>query len=178
MFVASVAALLAVTVGCGGSTQHAGTTTTSPTSESSTVAPTTMPPTTGSVVPAPPGRLPPVDVTAEIAALFPTPFANTLPMELAVEVTVRLRSSFETTGFFADVGGVSLISYPVAGGDEAAFVIEVRNREESGDDTSPGYDLVVVMQPDQNGTWAVTSATRQTICSRGPAAGTDPPLCV
>ena len=94
------------------------------------------------------------------------------------EVSVRLRTSFETAGFSADVGGVSLVPFPQAGDDAAALVIEVRNREDSADDTSPGYDLVVVMRPDQSGSWAVTSATRQTICRRGVAFDTDPPLCI
>ena len=110
--------------------------------------------------------------------MFPTPFVASSALDLAVEVTIRLRASFEAVGFSADVGAVSVLQRPVAGGEEAALVIEVRNREESGDDTTPGYDLVVLMQPDQTGNWSVTSATRQAICRRGIASDTDPPLCV
>ena len=130
------------------------------------------------VVPAPPGRLPPVDVTDEILALFPTPFTASSALELAVEVGDRLNASFTTMGFFADLRGVSLTPVPGAGGEAMAYVIEVRNREESGDDTTPGYDLVITMEPDATGTWVVTAATRQTICSRGIDWSTDPPLCV
>ena len=92
-----------------------------------------------------------MDVTGEITALFPAPFTAATSLELANEVNTRLRSSFETTGFSADVGGVSLVPYPSAGDDAMALVIEVRNREDSADDTSPGYDLVVGMRPDQTG---------------------------
>jgi hypothetical protein len=70
------------------------------------------------------------------------------------------------------------VGVPAEGTDAMAFVIEVRTREESGDDTTPGYDLVVLMRPDDAGTWTVTSATRQTICARGISWTTDPPLCV
>ena len=129
-------------------------------------------------VPALPGRLPPVDVTGEVKALFPTPVAARFGLELVPEVIGRLQTGFAAAGFFADVGLVSVVSSPVAGGEEVALVFEVRNREESGDDTSPGYDLVVVMQSARTGNWDVTSASRQTICSRGVAWNTDPPLCV
>lgn len=148
------------------------------TAPATTAPPTTVAPTTSSIVAAPPGRLPPVDVTGEITALFPAPFSAATSLELANEVNTRLRSSFETTGFSADVGGVSLVPYPSDGDDAMALVIEVRNREDSADDTSPGYDLVVVMRPDQTGSWAVTSATRQTICRRGVASDADPPVCI
>ena len=125
-----------------------------------------------------PGRLPPVDATDEIKALFPTPVAANSGLDLVPEVFARLQASFAATGFAADVGFVSLVSTPMAGAEEVALVFEVRNREESGDDTTPGYDLAVVMESDQSGSWAVTSASRQTICRRGIAWNTDPPLCV
>jgi hypothetical protein len=117
-------------------------------------------------------------VTAEVAALFPTPLAALSPLELIPEVIGHLQASFAATGFFAEVGLVSHVSSPLADGEEVALVFEIRNREESGDDTTPGYDLVVVMQSDPTGSWSATSAARQTICSRGAAWGTDPPLCI
>ncbi|MGB8858573.1 MAG: hypothetical protein WCC60_04925 [Ilumatobacteraceae bacterium] len=129
-------------------------------------------------MPALPGRLPPVDVASEIGVLFPTPVAAAFGMDLIPEVVTRLQASFAAAGFFADVGNVSLVSSPIAGGEEVALVFEVRNREESGDDTSPGYDLAVVMQSSQPGEWTFASAFRQTICSRGIASNTDPPLCI
>lgn len=130
------------------------------------------------VVLALPGRLPSIDATDEITALFPTPIAALFPLELVPEIIGGLQTSFVATGFFADVGLVSQVSSPLADGEEVALVFEIRNREESGDDATPGYDLVVVMQSDQTGNWLVTSAARQTICSRGAAWGTDPPLCI
>ncbi len=174
---ASPSAILS-TIPAGTTSSTVGAPATLSISPPTTMGPTTVPPPTSSVVPAPPGRLWPVDATGQIQALFPTPFTASLAMELAVEVTTRLRASFDAAGFFADVGGVSLVHAPAAGGEAASFVIEVRNLEESGDDSTPGYDLVVVMRPDQSGNWAVTSATRQTICKRGAALNTDPPLCI
>jgi hypothetical protein len=149
-------------------------------SSSTTAAPTDSSMTTPNppVVLALPGRLPSIDATDEITALFPTPIAALSPLELVPEIIGGLQSSFAATGFFADVGLVSHVSSPLADGEEVALVFEIRNREESGDDTTPGYDLVVIMQSDQAGNWVVTSAARQTICSRGAAWGTDPPLCI
>jgi hypothetical protein len=131
-----------------------------------------------SVVLALPGRLPAVDATDEITALFPTPLAAASPLELIPEIIDRLQTDFAAKGFFADIGLMSRVSSPLANGEEVAVVFEVRNREESGDDTTPGYDLVIVMQTDQNGNWLVTSAARQEICTRGVAWDTDPPLCI
>jgi hypothetical protein len=122
--------------------------------------------------------LPSIDATDEIASLFPTPLAAVSSLELIPEVISRLQTNFAAAGFSADIGWVSRVSSPLADGEEVALVFEIRNREESGDDTTPGYDLVIVMQTDQNGSWLVTSAARQTICSRGVAWDTDPPLCI
>lgn len=149
-------------------------------SPSTSAAPTDSSTTTPNppVILALPGRLPSIDATDEITALFPTPLAALSPLELVPEVIGRLQTSFAATGFFADIGLVSQVSSPVADGEEVALVFEIRNREESGDDTTPGYDLVVVIRSDQTGNWSVTSAARQTICRRGVAWDTDPPLCI
>jgi len=98
--------------------------------------------------------------------------------ELVPEVIGRLQTSFAATGSSADIGFVSHATPPRADGDEVALVFEIRNREESGDDTTPGYDLVVVMYTDQTAEWVLTGAARQIICFRGAAWGTDPPLCI
>ena len=195
-----------VTPGCGGddprteptttssSTTTTGVPTTATTSSSSTNITSSLPATSSSstsaaptdssttpsssVVLALPGRLPSVDATDEITALFPTPLTALSPLELIPEVIGRLQTDFAAKGFFADIGLMSRVSSPLTEGEEVALVFEVRNREESGDDTTPGYDLVIVMQTDQNGNWLVTSAARQEICKRGVAWGTDPPLCI
>jgi hypothetical protein len=198
--------VMLVMPGCGGddrrseptttssATATAGVPTTATTSSSSASVASSLPPdsssstsaaptdssttTSPSVVLALPGRLPAVDATDEISALFPTPLAAVSPLELMPEVIGRLQTNFSATGFFADIGLMSRVSSPLANGEEVALVFEIRNREESGDDTTPGYDLVIVMQTDQNGNWLVTSAARQEICTRGVAWDTDPPLCV
>jgi hypothetical protein len=136
------------------------------------------PPSPPPVVTAPPGRLPPVDATAEIQTLFSGPFAAPTRYDATAYLIARLRAGFVEQGFVADTGAVSLIDLPSEGADAVAVVIEVRNREESGDDTTPGYDLVVIIEPNQTGRWAVTSATRQTICTRGISWSDNPPLCV
>jgi hypothetical protein len=148
-------------------------------SSSSSAAPADSSTTPGpSVVLALPGRLPSIDATDEIASLFPTPLAAVSPLELIPEVIGRLQTNFAATDFFADIGLLSHVSSPLADGEEVALVFEIRNREESGDDTTPGYDLVIVMQTDQDGNWLVTRAARQEICKRGVAWDTDPPLCI
>jgi hypothetical protein len=197
-----------VTPGCGGDDRRSEPTTTSsataatrvPTTattlssstsvtaslpaDSSSSSSTTAAPTVSSTTPSPsvvlalPGRLPSIDATDEITALFPTPLAAVSPLELMPEVIGRLQTDFAATGFSADIGLVSQVWSPIAEGDEVALVFEIRNSEESGDDTTPGYDLVIVMQTAQTGHWLVTRAARQTICSRGVAWGTDPPLCI
>jgi hypothetical protein len=202
-WIAAVGAIvMLVTPGCGGddrrseptttssATATTGVPTTATTSSSSTSVTSPLPansssstsaaPTESSTTPvlALPGRLPSIDATDEITSLFPTPLAAVSPLELIPEVVGRLQTNFAATGFFADIGLVSQVSSPLADGEEVALVFEIRNREESGDDTTPGYDLVIVMQTDQTGSWLVTSAARQTICSRGVAWDTDPPLCI
>jgi hypothetical protein len=196
--------VMLVTPGCGGddrrseptttSSATAGVPTTAVTSSSSTSVTSSLPansssstsaaPTDSSNTPGPsvvlalPGRLPSIDATDEITALFPTPLAAVSPLELIPEVIGRLQTDFAAKGFFADIGLISRVSSPLANGEEVALVFEIRNREESGDDTTPGDDLVIVMQTDQTGNWVVTRAARQTICSRGVAWDTDPPLCI
>jgi hypothetical protein len=150
-------------------------------------ATTTAPVTTTTGAPAasgvlgPPGRLPFVDVTAKIAALIPTTVVMAGSAPLATEITRRLAASLAATGFAADVRGVSLVDVVRAGrpvGSAAASVIEVRNREESGDDTSPGYDVVVTMERNDVGNWTISRAEEQRICSRGQSTSSGAPVCV
>lgn len=91
------------TITSSGATAATGIATTTPeTTSHATVAPTTTPETTSrtnvapdtSVIAAPPGRLPAVDATATITALFPAPFAAGDPQTLATETTNRLHASF------------------------------------------------------------------------------------
>lgn len=151
---------------------------TTSTSSANSTTTTTVP--GGAVVAAPPGRLPAVDVTPEIRALFPTPFPATDALPLATETTVRLRASFAATGFSADVRGASLIGLDRAGrpsGSVMAYVIEVRNQEASGDDSTPGYDLIVTLERADTGAWSITKAERQRICARGVTTANGQPTC-
>lgn len=164
-------------------------TTTPATTSRATIAPTTTSETTSrtsvapdtSVIAAPPGRLPVVDATAKITALFPTPFAAGDAQTLATETTNRLRGSFEAAGFSADLRGVSLVAVERSGrptGSVMAYVVEVRNQEASGDDSTPGYDLIVTMERDDSGNWTITKAEQQQICQRGTSTIDDRPVCV
>jgi hypothetical protein len=144
------------------------------------VTTTTLAPTAAGVV-GPPGRLPFLDVTTKIAALLPSQVVVNDALALATETTKRLSASFAATGFAADVRGVSLVDVVRAGrpaGSVMASVIEVRNREESGDDTSPGYDLVVTMERNGTGNWTIDKAEEQRICSRGATTSGGAPVCV
>ena len=63
-------------------------------------------------------------------------------------------------------------------GSVMAQVIEVRNREAGGGDTSSGYDLIVTMRRTGPGGWAITQAEKQEICSRGVSTTGGQWLCV
>lgn len=180
------------------STTAVSTTLSSTTMPSTTVPSTTVPSTTASVatttpvttttlaptatgVVGPPGRLPFLDVTTKITALLPSQVVVTDALALATETTKRLSASFSAAGFAADVRGVSLVDVVRAGrpaGSVMASVIEVRNREESGDDTSPGYDLVVTMERNDVGNWTISKAEEQRVCSRGATTSGGAPVCV
>jgi hypothetical protein len=122
-----------------------------------------------------------IDVTAKITALFPTPFAAEEAQTLATETTKRLHASFEATGFSADLRGVSLVGVEGSGrptGSAMAYVVEVRNQEASGDDSTPGYDLIITMERDDSGSWTITKAEQQQICQRGTSTIDNRPVCV
>ena len=162
------------------STTTTPATTTTPVATTAPVTTTTGAPGTGGGF-GPPGRLPFVDVTAKITALIPPTEVMADSRPLATEITRRLAASLAATGFAADVRGVSLVDVARAGrpaGSGAASVIEVRNREESGDDTSPGYDLVVTMERSDVGNWMISKAEEQRICSRGASTSGGAPVCV
>ncbi len=157
---------------------QATTTTVEATTTSST---TTSSTTTLQGIAAPPGRLPAVDATAKFIALFPTPISSASSRELATELTVRLRSSFEAVGFSADLRGLSLVVGERPGrapGSLAAYVVEVRNREASGDDTTPGYDIVATLELSDSGRWTITKVEEQRICSRGVSTIGGQPVCL
>lgn len=169
----SESASSATTASSVATTSEAGTT--------SSTAPGTTITSAAPVITAPPGRLPAVDTTAKMTALFPTPFHANDPSSLATETINRLRSSFEAGGFSADVRGVSLVAVERSGrpaGSVMAYVVEVRNREASGNDVSPGYDLIITMERGDSDSWTITKAEEQEICSRGTSTISNRWVCV
>ncbi len=139
---------------------------------------TLPPPPSPPMAPALPGRLPPIDVTTEVISQFPEPFAAQSAHDAATHVIHGLRTRLIAQGISATVQTASLIGLSSEAPDAVALVMEVRLLEASGDDSTPGYDLAIIMNPDQPGTWVVTSASRQTICSRGITWADDPPTCI